>query len=308
MRRPILALAFLLFAAIGTARGSVPFHTPAPATLLVQCGAGITTLPVTWHFPARPPVGLVWLQHGFFRTNQNIADLASKLAYAGFVVVAPTIQSLGSTCTFNNVTTFVPNFADLFGHLNDPGSELLASARAAASSVGLAVAALPARFVFSGHSAGGAAVTLAAKEYVTRFPSIAARLRGVVLLDPVENLAQSMASSLPWLFEVPILTISAAPTACNANTSGTRALLGLGRPFIGVEITTGSHCDAEGLTGSPFLCGLLCGRVQAVNILLTHIFAAGWTSDLLLDRLTATVYPGGDFYGAVAAAGLIRTY
>ncbi len=273
----------------------------------MQCGESIASLPVTWYFPMPDTsAGLVWLQHGFFRANENVADLASKLARAGFVVVATTIPSLERGCNINNVTTFLPNFAPLFGTVNQPGSALLASARSAAATLGREVPSLPERFVFTGHSAGGSAVTLVAKEFVTQFPAVAARLQGLIVLDPVENLAGSMQSSLPALASVPILTISAPPQACNANTSGTSALLALGRSFIGVELTSGSHCDAEGASGNPVLCGLVCGPVRGENVGVLQILAVGWAADMLRDRTTSALYPGGTFYTALVAAGLVR--
>lgn len=287
---------------------SPPF-VAAQSTVRVACAGTTSVLPATWYFPpSLSPAGLVWLQHGFFRANENVADLASKMARAGFVVFSPTIASLQGPCTFNNVADFVPNLAALFVDVSSPWSELLRSATSAAASAGIDMPVLPKRFVFSGHSAGGSAATLVAKEYVTRFPSIARRLRGVVLLDPVENLAESMATSLPFLSQVPLLTISATPAPCNATTSGTQALLLLGRPFIGFEVTTGSHCDAEGASGNPVLCSLVCGPVRVANVVVLQTFAVGWTADLLLGRVTLSLYPGGDLYNAVLSVGLIRTY
>jgi dienelactone hydrolase len=307
--RLILVIAFAVVSALPNPAAAASSYVAASSTVRVACAGTTTVLPVTWYFPQpQTAAGLVWLQHGFFRANENVADLASRLARAGFVVFAPTIASLQGPCTFNNVTDFVPNLAALFADLSSPRSQLLKSARSAATSVELAVPALPSRFVFSGHSAGGSAATLVAKEYVTRFPSIARRLRGLVLLDPVENAAQSMAASLPALSQVPVLTVSAYPTLCNANSSGTQALLAAGRPFVGFEVTTGSHCDAEGASGNPVLCGLVCGPVQFVNVLVLQTFAVAWTADLLLGRSMPALYPGGDLYEAIASAGVIRTY
>ena len=307
--RLILLLGFAVVSAFPNPAAATSSYVAASSTVRVACAGTTTVLPATWYFPQpQTSAGLVWLQHGFFRANEDVAHLASQMARAGFVVFAPTIASLQGPCTFNNVTDFVPNLAALFADISSPSSQLLQSARSAAASVGLAVPALPARFVFSGHSAGGSAATLVAKEYVTRFPSIARRLRGLVLLDPVENAAKSMATSLPSLSHVQVLTVSAYPTPCNANTSGTQALLAAGLPFVGFEVTTGSHCDAEGASGNPVLCGLVCGPVRVVNVWVLPTFAVGWTADLLLGRTTAALYPGGDLYEAVASAGVIRTY
>jgi hypothetical protein len=46
---------------------------------------------------------------------------------------------------------------------------------------------------------------------------------------------------------------------CNAGAGGTETLLALGRPFVGFEVTSGSHCDAEGGSGNPVGCA---ARVQ----------------------------------------------
>jgi hypothetical protein len=304
-----LIVLVLLASRPAVAAAPLPNYRAAPSVVQVACAGSIAALPVTWYFPrSQQPAGLVWVQHGFFRVDQNMADLARQMAAAGFLVFAPTIASLNPPCTFNDVVDFIPNLALLFADLGGPSSQLLKSARAASARVGLTVAALPRRLVFAGHSAGGAAVTLVAKEYVTRFPLLAGRLRGLVLLDPVENIAQSMSRSLPSLGSVPILAVSAPPSACNAGGSGTRTLLGLGRPFVGFEVTTGSHCDAEGGSGNPVLCGLVCGTVRLVNVGVLQAFAVGWAADLLHGRRTEALYPGGDFYEAVASAGVIRTH
>jgi hypothetical protein len=308
VRSLALAIGFLIVAGPAAPAQTVTTSAvSASSTVPVRCGTSTVSLPVTWHFPVpNVSAGLVWLQHGFFRTNQNMADLGSKLARVGFVVVATTMPSL-SACGFNNVTTFLPNVAPLFGTINAPGSPLLASARAAAAAAGVPLGALPERFVFSGHSAGGAAVTVVAKEYLAQYPAVASRLAGLVLLDPVESLAQSMQASLPALGALRITAITAPASACNAGSTGAAVLRTLGRPFIGIELTGGSHCDAEGLSGDA-LCGLVCGASSLQNVVVLQIFAIGWTADMLLDRTTATIYPGGPFFDLLVGAGLFTPY
>lgn len=302
-----LALAILIAAPAAAAGQATPSAVAGSSTVPVRCGTSTVDLPATWHFPVpNVSAGLVWLQHGFFRTNRNMGDLGSKLARSGFVVVATTLPSLGP-CSFNDVTTFLPNIAPLFGTLDAPGSPLLASAKAAAATAGVALAALPGRFVFSGHSAGGAAATVVAKAYLAQYPALASRLAGLVLLDPVESLAQSMQTSLPALGALRIAAITAPASACNAGATGAAVLRTLGRPFVGIELTGGSHCDAEGLT-SDVLCSLVCGSPSLQNIVLLQIFAIGWTADLLLDRTTATIYPGGPFFDLLVGAGLFTPY
>jgi dienelactone hydrolase len=298
-------LAAALHAAPAAAAGAA--FVAAPATLPVRCGAGVANLAVTWYFPTRQPaVGTAWMQHGFFRANVNAADMASKLASTGMVVVAPTIPSFGG-CDFNDLA-FLGNLAEVFADPDAPDSALVASGRAAARTLGLTLPALPGRLLFAGHSAGGAAVTYAAGHLVTRVPSAAARLRGLILLDPVENLARALSTGLAALADVPILAVTAPASSCNANRSGATLLAGLGRPFIGIEVTGGSHCDGEGASGNPVLCGLVCGTVNPVNVVILQFFALNWGVDLLLGRTTGSIYPGGAIFEWAAGAGLIRGF
>jgi hypothetical protein len=300
------ALAFACRPAASAAAGGS--FVSADATVPVACGASRTELPATWFFPGggASAFGLVWLQHGFFRQDSVVADLASKLARAGLIVVTPTIPSFRPDCNFNSLV-FLTSLAELFATAGATDGPLAQSARAAATSLGLSLQTLPERYVFSGHSAGGAAVTFAGKELVTRHPDLAGRLAGIVLLDPVESLVQSIRSSLPALSEVPVYAIVAAPSACNANTSGSNELLSSGRPFVGVQVTGGTHCDAEGAS-TDVLCLIVCGIPRALNVGVLQVLAVGWSADLLLGRTTPALYPGGEFYEALVAADVIRTW
>lgn len=298
----------LVFGAVSDVTAQTAFaYAAGRSAVEVKCDAATSVLPVTWYFPrAQEWVGLVWLQHGFFRANEHVGALAAKMAGAGLVVVAPTIPSVQPSCAFNDVVGFVPNFARLFVDINHAQGALLTSARRAASAARVRVRRLPTRLAFVGHSAGGAAVTLAAKELVTVYPEQGVRLRGLVLLDPVETFARTMQASLPSLAQVPILALSGRPSGCNADRSGTDAVLALGRSFSGVDFPTGSHCDAEGISGNPVLCGLVCGSVRASNVWALHTLAVGWTLDLIVNRTTTQLYPGGSLFDALESADIIQ--
>ena len=42
---------------------------------------------VTWYLPDQAPLGWVFLQHGFNRNKDNLADLATHLMDSGFMVL-----------------------------------------------------------------------------------------------------------------------------------------------------------------------------------------------------------------------------
>jgi hypothetical protein len=106
---PTLCLALALVAALALIAFSA---SPAPAsprvsagepvlvghsTLQVPCGSAGTTLSADWYFPdagVARPTGIVWLQHAFFQTKDNLVALAQSIAAnTGAIVVAPTITS-----------------------------------------------------------------------------------------------------------------------------------------------------------------------------------------------------------------------
>ncbi|MFF5228798.1 hypothetical protein [Dactylosporangium sp. NPDC000521] len=91
--------------------------------------AGLTYHPsADWFLPAGTAKGLVHLQHGFSRSNGNLADLAEHYAAAGFVVFAPTLPSAGIFgCTVSNLGNndpFLNNVATWLGQANSSGGTL----------------------------------------------------------------------------------------------------------------------------------------------------------------------------------------
>ncbi|GIE33633.1 hypothetical protein Ait01nite_066780 [Actinoplanes italicus] len=262
-----------------------------------------------WYFPATTsPKALVYLQHGFSRANDNVADLARKYQAAGYLVVAPTLPSADIYgCTVNNLgnnTAFLNSVATWIGDAANPSGALARSYAAAAAKAGRSGSTLPSRYVLAGHSAGGEAVTYIANRLRTAHPAAFANVQHLQLLDPVKSIfGNNMASGLNGLAgtSLPILTISSPPYLANSDASGTVELTGtLDRPFLGVRLTTGSHCDAEGAS-TNVLCTLTAGTSQAANVAALQTLAVNWASG------EGSYYPGGAYYQSLLADGVIQT-
>ncbi|MFC9971091.1 hypothetical protein ACFVH6_09345 [Spirillospora sp. NPDC127200] len=295
--------------------------TPAQAaavrirtTVEVRCAFTVRDQSADWYFPAGAPKGLVWLQHGFARANDNMADLAGRYASAGYLVFAPTLPSANIYgCTLQNIgnnTDFLNNVADLFGKAADPGDKLgrsFARAKAAANRPGLA---LPQDKVFAGHSAGGEAALYVAQRVRSAHPAAWATMRGIVLMDPVKSfIGDNTDSALNHLDNtaLPIHTISAPGYSCNNNGSGTAAVQArLHRPFVGVRLTSGAHTDAEGASSNQ-VGNALCGTPQAKNVTALQTLALGWAGDAFAGTRTPDYYPGGAYYQSLLNAGTAQT-
>jgi hypothetical protein len=268
----------------------------------VDCGTSGTDVPTDWYFPQPDPnLGLVWLQHGFSRANNQMVDLATEIASRGYVVFATSLAPGTTGCAMNNAG-FLSDFARLFPDLADPNTGLLRSARAAALAAGVPLSTLPADFAFSGHSAGDAAVLAVARNLVVDHPAAAAGLRGIALPDPVESTTGALiATALPALATLPVYTVSSPAYSCNSNTSGTVLLAASGRPFAGVRLATGCHCDAEG-DSTDFLCTAFCGTPQPANVAALQTPVTGWLVDFFADD-----FGGGQDFLARPKSSLVLT-
>lgn len=316
-----------LFAAALATVATLTAVSPAPAaeqdsagvvkvsnTVEVRCAFLVYKRAGDWYFPAGTPKGTVWLQHGFSRANDHLEDAARRYAAAGFVVFAPTLPSSDTFgCTVSNLgnnTAFLNNVADLFGKSADPNDKLGRSFADAAAKAGRPDLQLPSTLVFSGHSAGGEAVSYVANRLRTNYPDAFARLSGLVLLDPVNSFTGlNMANALNGLnnTNLPIHAISSPPYSANSQASGTVELTtDVHRAFLGVRLTTGSHCDAEGAS-TDSLCTVLNGTPQAANVAVLQEFATTWAADDVSGTVTATHRPGGSRYEALRTAGTIQT-
>ncbi|GAA2354193.1 hypothetical protein Cme02nite_47020 [Catellatospora methionotrophica] len=312
-------------AALALALAATILAAPAPATAApgvvevsntvdIRCAFYTMKADADWYFPAGTPRGLVYLQHGFSRSNGNLQDLAEHYATAGFVVFAPTLPSANLYgCTVNNIgnnTGFLDNVADLLGKAADSGDKLgrsFADARARAGRTGLA---LPTSYVISGHSAGGEVAAYVANRLRTSYAAQFAKVKALVLLDPVKSpVGQSMADAFNGLRNtaLPMYAISSPPYLANSNASGTVALTSaVSRPFLGVRLSTGCHCDAEG-GSTDGLCTLTSGTPQARNVAALQTLAVGWAVDGVTGTSTAAYYPGGAYYDGLLADGVVQT-
>ncbi|WP_063065581.1 alpha/beta hydrolase [Nocardia violaceofusca] len=269
---------------------------PLPGTVDLPCATTTLHQDAAWYRPADTPRGLVWLQHGFARTEGNVAALAETLSAAGYLVFSPSLPFLNlDGCTLQNLgdnTAFLDQVARLFATAADPTGPLATSAARA----GVGLPALPRRVVFIGHSAGAEAVEYVAHRLHDSDPAAWANLRGLVLLDPVKSfLGDNTDVALADLAatDLPVLTVSGPPALCNNFGSGTAALRAhLHRRFLGVRLTTGEHTDAEGPSSDP-LGELLCGTPEPGNVAALQQLATSWTGDY---------FEGTTDYPAAAAA------
>lgn len=273
--------------------------------LAIPCN-GTTTVKADWLIPQDvTPTGLIWLQHGFARSKGNVVDVAQTVAARGWIVVSPSLSGFGS-CAINT-TAVQGGIASLIAGSTGAGSALEASYDAARAKVGVGPANLPANVALVGHSAGGALATVVGGTLASNASAtVRDRLKGIVLLDPVENADGGMAGALPKLTGKKVLTISGPDSSCNANSSGTKALLPTRTGFAGVRLPSGCHCDAEaGSTDGT--CTIVCGSPKAANVSALKELAADWVSDMLAGKTTADSYPGGAYYDKTRTAGTIQT-
>ncbi|MFE5459980.1 alpha/beta hydrolase [Nocardia sp. NPDC056564] len=292
----VAAIAVCLTLAAGPGARAEPATTHE--TIAIPCAGTNVPIPVDWHMPTGTPRGLIWLQHGFARSNANIAGLATAFAGAGYLVFTPSLPFLDvAGCTLQNLTGntgFLGAIATLFATAQNPGNALAQSFAAAAAHAGRTELRLPARYAFVGHSAGGEAVEYVAHRLRTDHPDDWSGLQGLVLLDPVKSfVGDNTERALADLdsTSLPILTISGPPSLCNAFGSGTGAVQSLlHRSYVGIRISTGVHTDAEG-TSVDALGSLLCGTPESVNITTLRTLALGWVGDYFAGSRSADYYP-----------------
>ncbi|MEU7143249.1 alpha/beta hydrolase [Nocardia sp. NPDC046473] len=299
LRCPASAVAILCTAvALSSATATAAEPTGIPEAIDIPCAARTLHQNADWYLPAGTPRGLLWLQHGFARTDANVAALAEDFAAAGYLVFAPSLPFIDiSGCTLQNLgdnTGFLNNVADLFGTATDPTAPLARSLARAADSARRTDLRIPDQLVFIGHSAGAEAIEYVAHRLHTDYPGTWPSLRGLVLLDPVKSfLGNNTERALADLdtTALPILTISAPPSLCNSLGSGTAAVQQLlHRSYVGIRIGSGVHTDAEGPSGD-LMGDLLCGTPESVNISTLRTLAIGWAGDFVTGTRTADYYP-----------------
>lgn len=306
--------ATLALTALGPLTPAHAAVTRVQTTVEIRCAFTVLNQGADWYFPAGAPQGLVWLQHGFARSKDNVADLASKYAGAGYLVFAPTLPTANLYgCTLQNLgnnTDFLGNVADLFAKMSDPADKLGRSFAKAKAQAGRSDLALPGSLVFSGHSAGGEAVSYVAGRLRTDAPAAWAGLRGLVLLDPVKSfIGSNLDTGLKAVDGTGrmVRTISGPDGTCNNGGSGTDTVQAdVHAPFVGVRLTDGEHTDAEGAS-TDSVGTLACGTPQAANVEALQTFAVAWAKDAFNGTQTAAYLPGGSYYQSKLGSGLIQT-
>ena len=317
MRRLLLGTiaAISLLAITGCQQMLPPEVTKVTNSIEVACGATSEVVPVDWYFPDTPPKGLVWLQHGFVESKDDWATFAPQVASAGYLAMATSLPSTSPQgCNVQNTGDngpFLDGLAALFADIDSPYSALAVGHADAADLAGRAGESLPRNMAFSGHSAGGETVLSLADRLYGSDPEAFDRLKGLVLQDPVKsfvgtNTDDAVANLGPT--SLPIYALASPKSACNADQSGTQAVLaGLaGRSFVAAEVTTGVHGDIFGPSQS-LVGALVCGFPTAENTAAAQTLTLGWFGDQFAGTLTPDYYPGGTVYDDLVASGTITT-
>ena len=177
-------------------------------------------------------------------------------------------------------------------------------------------ASLPDKVAFVGHSAGGeAALYLAGRLIEARGDrEVLGRpeLAGVVLADPVTSVIdRTMAGSLEVLdrSDIPVLTVASPPNSCNAHHRGVAVVVDslASRPFIGVQVTGGSHADLLGASVGA-VERRVCGRPEPKNVEAAQALTVGWLGEMLGGESSPGppgCQPGGATYEGLRSAGVI---
>ena len=289
--------------------------TEADSTTDVACASTTRAVPTTWYFPSTPPLGLVWLQHGFVEGKKVWSAFATEVAASGYLVMATTLSTVSPLgCTVEHLidnTGFLNNIADVLAHKDDPNGALATSVAMAAAEAGRPVTPLPDKLVFVGHSAGVEAVEYVAERLHSTYPGAFTQLRGIVSEDGVKSFIGSNTDvALAGLAStaLPIYATASPHLLCNYFRRGTKAIERYlpDRPFHGVNITAGAHGDALG-PSSPLYENLVCGRPKPDNVAAVWGLTRGWIADMFAGTITPDFYPGGGYYTELLTAGTIAT-
>lgn len=272
--------------------------TAADTVLTVGGRRRRLAVPATWWTPQTAPQrGAIWLQHGFARSRGRMADLARQLAGSGFAVLTTSLRTVDPLArTVQHLGDNRPFLIDLATALAGP--ELTRSWRR----VGLPDDP-PLPPLASGHSAGADAVAFVAAKTMTLPRSIA----GVVFLDPVRSArGDNLGSGVACLASagIPIRTVAAPPSRCNADGSGLRRILPLVTGFAGVLLTSGSHADAEG-GSTDHLARWMCGAVLAENVSALRTLTTDWLASMAAPGPVSPA-PGDPDLEVLTASGSAR--
>lgn len=314
IRAAALALTVVVGLGVATACEPTPTVTTASNTVDVRCAIATYTVETDWAFPSTTPKGLVWLQHGFTESKDDYDEMARKTAESGFVAMAttlPTADLFGCTVeNLGNNTDFLNNVAAMLAGLGDTNSALGRSYADAATKAGRGGLAMPSKLLISGHSAGGEAVLYVANRLRTNHASTFARLKGLVLHDPVKSfIGNNTDSALDGLAttSLPIYSIAAPDNTCNNNQSGTDSVVAkLPGRFHGAVISGGTHGDVFGGSMNS-LEQITCGAPVAANTNVVRTLTFAWYADMVAGTANPAFYPGGGIYDALVSGGKITT-
>ena len=260
-------------------------------------------VPATWYFPNHDdaPVGLIYLQHGAWRTDTNVSALAQQLAdRTNSIVVTPAVPTNGFDRYDIYGEPIERAVAALFG---GDRSALTASAAAAAGHP----VTLPQQVVLAGHSAGGNLVAAAAG-YLADAGG-AGNLKGVMLFDAVhDGDGQTGMAKLKGAKAVPVMSISASPCWCSGYGAQTNTTINSAPDkFVGIMLVGGGHLDAEGAsTDSVGIAG--CGPAPTPqNAGAVQTITAAWITDVFTPDRTPgfTLRQGRSFQSTVPPPGCL---
>jgi YVTN family beta-propeller protein/VCBS repeat-containing protein len=247
------------------------------------------TVDAAWYFPnqSQPPVGVIYLQHGYLRSNSHVSALAQQLAdQTNSIVVTPQLSSnIGDPFNIWDAT-IERGVTKLF---EGNRAELTASASAAAGHP----VTLPQQFVLAGHSAGGN-LAVAVAGYLADDNAIG-NLKAVILFDSVDDgdTVVGMAK-LTGSHTVPVMLIAAPPCSCNNfGVNTTTVLNNAPDQFIGVMLDNGGHLDSEGST-TDAIGVQFCGPTPTpANAAAVQTITAAWIDDVFTGSHTGIYGPAG---------------
>jgi pimeloyl-ACP methyl ester carboxylesterase len=245
----------------------------AQSTITLECSAHasdheLPDVQTTIDSPAEV-VGRALLFHGFGRKPDALDELVAVLVENNIEVVRPYLKSKARQGGLND-RDLMRAVAREFAAFNED--------------------TLP--VVVIGHSAGGAVAMVAAEQFLQE----ALTLTGVLLIDSNGKIEELMAPALAALQHesIPVRTIAAAAGRCNRQAQIAHWLAGASAGFVGVQLTTGRHCDVEG-SKADVTCRLLCGgAADPKNAAVVYRLTAGWSHAWLTRKSHPEIEPEGE--------------
>ncbi|MGB0894045.1 MAG: hypothetical protein ACPGUD_06515 [Parashewanella sp.] len=220
---------------------------------------GKHSMEVDWWLPDGTPKALVYLQHRFMGSSENLMALGKDIAEHGFVVLMPTINvAFGNKILAQKVADTLNQQQFLLPHQ----------------------LAIPDDWVLIGHSAGGLNVLFIADTLAKMGNK---QLKEVINLDGVDlNNKMSRLISNINVANYPVNFMLSNPSMCNAHNNAVKAIknssFSKGRV---VQLTNGSsHLDPEGNDDSRMMQSL-CHKPSIENTHWYHQLTLAWISEAI---------------------------